>query len=336
MSVTEPSAAGSRRDAFLGTHHTLVQGAVDALSDLAGAPIILARARPVDVLFVILSSTVPDLTTKVATPADLENLVALANSDTSKLLHILSADTRFWRPIFETIEADVILIRSGRMESILRLLRHHWTWKWVEILAIYGRLLETETSARNPGFFERYAHGIWKITALPDPISAVHIVIGPTKSLHTQTAASAAVVRAVIEQFYSDISGVNAELGPIYSTDRYEQFLHDTSPAPRAAESEIAENIRFLLSSLPGVKWPETRPVDMADSVALATLSYFVASPPHRQVGCPALCCGRCGPLPVRPHRADPQTCGCPSSRCRRADPDKCRLRLDDRDRPNA
>jgi hypothetical protein len=189
---------------LLEAHRSLVQVALDTLSDLTGVGLMLVTAPDIHRIFSRLEATVPDYHHRVESADDLRSLVELASKDPIRLFQTICADLRQWRPIFDQIEAEFVLFRSGRIDPILRLLRDHWAWKWVEVLALLGRLALPEIADPGTDFYKGFTRGIWNITCVPiwglEP--GAFIVIGPTRRPPVDSPNSAAVIRQLIEEFY--------------------------------------------------------------------------------------------------------------------------------------
>jgi signal transduction histidine kinase len=264
-----------RHSDLLCQQRIFAQSTIDALADAMDVPLAIVRAPNIRDLFNRLSKASSFFREKFPDLSSFAKLVTSANTTPDEVVKFLAKDMSEFRHVFENFHREIFYTRSTRSEPILRMLRDHWTWTWVEALALYDRLIAGDISSVTSRFYESFGSEVWLSTLVSCDAFSGYVFIGPVKNKGKNAQFIPLELDSFVEKYYAVLREVNIQ--PIHPAYRYQQFFFD-HPAFYADNFERQRDIlKTTLKPLTSIVWPQTHTVDSFDITAAVEFSYYLA-----------------------------------------------------------
>jgi len=264
-------ARGKSHTEVLARNRVLAQLTNDTLADLSDLPITIVKRTDPQRLFQTLKTEDKFTSRRFSSQNDFQHFVSMANIDPFWVLDELRRDLQNWRPIFDKLQPMFFFTRPARSEPVLRLLRDHWTWRWLEILALLDATWHPNESTLS--IYNKFADNVWLVRLVPLVDDKI-LLVGPIKNKDLPAQTSTELISTFIEKYSRTLVRPYPAL---YRSDRYEQFFYDRPSIYSFDLSERVDILVYAYRTATSLIWPRGHGVDHFDITACTELSYCIA-----------------------------------------------------------
>lgn len=260
--------------AVLSEHHLLMQLTADTFADISDLPITLLRRVELTALYQSLRSSHHFFADRFPNIWSFQQFISLSNADPLRLLVELNENPSRWRDVLNDLQSKLYLTRPSRAEPIVRLLRDHWTWRWVEALAHLDTALKELVADSKIAFYESFSKDVWLCDITPAGRDEL-LLIGPVKDKKLSAQLAAEAMSSFVHKYYQTLTSPGfSELHPVA---RYEQFFYDRPSIYAADLRARLDTLALALELVKTVVWPRGHEVDHFDITACTELAYCIS-----------------------------------------------------------
>lgn len=248
---------------------SIARAVTNILSDLTGVPLSFWIDRAQRDVWSAIKPASASLAKPFSHIAEFHAFVALANRRPEKLMAKFGDQPQAWRLVFEALECEILLARGRRTEPLVRLLRDHWPWRWLEVASVYDA--RVNGSATPLAWQSQFSNGLLTSSFVPDGGSPFLVLVGPFRNAeHAEQ--SYACLTQMVTTFYDVIS---RHRPPLYSLDRLSQFFFSRSALSNLDIVRLNEAIAYALGVL-ATYGPDSR-MDLADLQSAVIFGHALA-----------------------------------------------------------
>lgn len=238
-------------------HRAVACAVIETLSNLTSASLSLWLHRdPADV-FTAVTLNSPSVPADFPDMAAFHAFLALADECPPEFVARVTTQPKAWRPLFQELERNILLSRGRRTEPLVRLLRDHWAWRWLELASLYSAQV---SGGSDPLAWQKcFSEGLLTSQFVPIDGTDLKVLVGPVRDERRGGLDQHARLSAMVERFYETLSG---RIKPHYSLDRLGQFFFSRPPLSKDDLGRAIAAIRYVFAYLG--TWPD-RDLDLAD-----------------------------------------------------------------------
>ena len=170
-----------------------------------------------------------------------------ASEDPKRFFHLVNENVAAMRRHFDTLERNIRLTPSVRQNPVLRLLRHHWSWRWAELASIVTSVISENIASDRSPFLDYFFPDLFRRVHKPVGGTDYLLVVGPVFNRDHDSAKKIKILNAGLEKFHKSLREAGPQ--PIYDHGRYFQFAHDRFGVPSGALDRKAEKIAATLAT---------------------------------------------------------------------------------------
>jgi hypothetical protein len=259
----------------------LAQSSIDCLADMSDLPIAMVRRPEPAQLFETYRVKHSFFDRRFPSIDKFHEFILQANSQPLDTIAAISQNPEEWRPLFDDLYRDIFLTRPARAEPVIRLLRDHWTWKWVETLAIYDTLVHKDADQSSIQFYESFSAGIWLSALSQCADRSNYILLGPIKN---KTGPVQELSRGLSDTVLSYYATCTEKLPPIHAMSRYEQFFHEKPSIYPKDLARLKEVVARSFDAIGSVVWPKDHMVDYFDITAVTEFTFLISELLHEDL----------------------------------------------------
>jgi len=254
----------------------LAQATIDCLADITDLPIARLQRPDRAQLFARYSNQYPFFRDRFPTYPKFADFISLASMDPIAIIAKLNESPDEWKDFLDDLHNAVFITRPARSEPVIRLLRDHWPWRWVETLAIYDHVCRYDGSDHPIRFYDAFAEGVWLSALAQRKGQSDFLLLGPIKN----KALSVQLLSARLTEFVERYTKTCTErLPPLYSPSRYEQFFHEKPSIYRDDLLRQRDVVANSWSAISSIVWPPSHTVDYFDITAITEFTFLISGP---------------------------------------------------------
>ena len=174
-------------------------------------------------------------------------LYPLANEKPKQFFRLVNEDVSRMRAHFDKLERNIRLTPSVRQNPVLRLLRHHWSWRWAELASIIDMVNGANSTSDRSHFLDHFFPGLFRRVLEPIGDTEYLLVVGPAFNRDHHSDKKIQILGDGLEKFHGLLREAGPE--PIYDHGRYFQFAHDRFGLPSGDLDRKAEELAATLAT---------------------------------------------------------------------------------------
>lgn len=268
------TATESRVATLLFRERQAAQAMVEAVADLANVPITLCKRPTPERFFKALQQRGQPL--PFSDVLGFHDFIEKSQADSAAAIHELARDRLRWRPVFEVLERQLIVVRGRRSEPIVKTLRDHWPWRWLELASLYhDTVLAPPKSGAALSWQTDVSDGLLHSRLISIGRSASRILIGPVRLRTNGDYQPDVALMGLVSWFYGTL---RPDLEPIYPAERLSQFVFSRPPLEIEDFDLICQKVARAIEILSGYDAGGNERLDLADFQSASLFAYLLSS----------------------------------------------------------
>jgi hypothetical protein len=272
LNYQSATKGGSSHLSIMMRDRVVSQATVDTMADIVDAPLTLLRYPDIQSMYERFIEPAAGLGKLFPSLASLREFVKQTNSDPRAASDPLNRHVKEWEDIFRSLASEIFISRTSRIDPLIHQLRENRTWRWLETLALYEKLMTRRGSAPFE-LFDKVWPGTWVVDVIEwdSLFGKVILLIGPLKRAGSGFPTSG-------DAFIAELARV-IEPGFLVRADaaRYDEVLNDRPAISQGDLITLTLVLRHTIEFLDHLWWPEVKQVDRLDAIAAVDLGCFVS-----------------------------------------------------------